>query len=269
MKIFSYLFVFGTLFLSFKVQSQCSVVIDAPNAAIANCTSLQIGATPTGPGPYQYLWSSPTITFSSTTVADPFISSATLGWQTITLILIDNSNCTSVVTDSVQFYGIQDTIYQTYCVLPDSVCILDIPIVSLLGWAYTDLFGSTINLPSTDCVAIVGPGNYGFTGVYEWNCTVIHTYVVSEDCGNVGIDEVFEEYEPYIYPNPSTSEISVRLPSSKCDRWEIVDLFGKTCLSGTSDQSEFKIELHDIAAGSYFVRIWSDDSVSNSVIIKE
>ncbi len=247
----------------------CSGEIIAPDAGISNCSGHQINATSTGPGPYQYTWSSPTVMFSSTTIADPIISSSTQGWQYYSVAIIDSNNCTAFVTDSIQFLAPIDTIYQTYCTLPDSVCVLDIPIESFLGWTYTDLFGSTVNLPSTDCVAIIGPGDYNFTGVYEWNCTVIHTYVVSEDCGNIGIDEVFDEYEPFIYPNPATSEINIRLPSSKCDRWEIVDLFGKICLSGSSDQSKFMIELEDIAAGPYFVRIWNDDLVSNSVIIKE
>jgi hypothetical protein len=247
----------------------CSGQIIAPNAAISNCSGPQITATSTGPSPYQYSWSSPTISLSSTTVADPYISSSTQGWQYISVFIVDANNCTSLVTDSIQFFSPVDTIYQTYCTLPDSVCILDLPLVSFLGWSYTDLSGATTNLPSTDCVEIVGPGNYVFTGVYEGNCTVIHTYAVSEDCGNIGIDEVFDEYETFIYPNPATSEINVRLPSSKCDRWEIVDLFGKTFLSGSADQNEFKIELHDISAGTYFVRVWNDGLMSNSMIIKK
>lgn len=248
----------------------CSGNIEAPNAAISNCSGPMVLGTSTGPGPHQYSWSSSTLTFSSTTIADPFVSSTTQGWQYISVAIIDSNNCTSFVTDSIEFFAPVDTIYQTYCTLPDSVCTFDAPIQQFLGWTYTDLFGNTTTLPLTSCVQIVGPGDYVFTGVYESNCTVIHTYVVEEDCGGVGIDEnVFDEFEPFIFPNPATSEINVRLPSTKCDRWEIVDLFGKTCLSGTSDQSQFKIGLHDIATGTYFVRIWNDGSMSNSVIIKK
>jgi hypothetical protein len=174
-----------TVFINFNGYSQCSAVIDAPSAAIANCVGPQITATATGPAPYLFNWSSPTITFSSTTIGNPTISSTTYGWQVINLIVIDDNGCTSIATDSVEFFPPVTTFNKIYCTLPDSICILDCP-MTVQGWTYTDTLGNTSNLPLTDCVQITGPGDYELFGIYESNCTVIHTYHVVKDCGGGG-----------------------------------------------------------------------------------
>ena len=271
MKTVTYLVAFSALILTFNAQSQgsCSSTINASSAAISNCNGIQISVSSTGAGPYQYVWSSPTLTISSTTIADPFVSSTTYGWQEITVVVIDGNNCTSVATDSIQFLAPFDTLYQTYCTLPDSVCALDIPILEILSWTYIDSSGTSTALPATNCVAIVGSGEYNFLGVYEPNCTVVHTYIVEEDCSSIGIEENLNDDELLIYPNPATSEINIQLPNSNCDRWEIIDLFGKTCLSGSSDQSNVTIGLSDIETGTYFVRVWNDKLISNSMVVKE
>ncbi len=268
MKTSTYFLCFLGIILSFHLNAQCFADINAPLSAISNCNGPQISATATGPGPYQYSWFSPTLTFSSTTSATPNISSATEGWQTITLLIVDANNCTSLVVDSVQFYPFVTTINQTYCTLPDSVCTLDTPVQNL-GWTYTDSLGNETNLGATNCVAIIGPGDYEFTGVYPSNCTVIHTYHVELDCSGVSISPISEVLSELIYPNPATHSVSVKLQRASCNAWEILDVFGKICLAGSSQLEEFEIDLSGINAGTYFVRIWYDDHTSTKRLVKD
>jgi hypothetical protein len=233
--------------------SGCTASIQAPSQAISNCTGPQATATASGPGPYQYSWTSPTLNIVSPTSATTILSANSPGWHTINVNVVDSNNCTALATDSIEFFLPVDTFTQTYCTLPDSVCILDCPML-VQGWTYTDNQNNTINLPLTPCVSIVGPGSYKVFGIYDMNCTAVHTYLVAEDCGGVSILEQID-WEIEAFPNPFSESIVLRMGGNRARTWELLDVYGRVVNRGEAKTDLEKIETTDLPSGVYLLHV--------------
>jgi len=242
-----------TYVVSQDCGSGCTASIQAPSQAISNCTGPQVSATASGPGPYQYSWVSPTLNVVSPTSATTVISANSPGWHTISVYVVDSNNCTSVATDSIEFFMPVDTFMQTYCTLPDSVCILDCPML-VQGWSYTDNVNNTINLPLSPCVSIVGPGSYKVFGVYNMNCTAVHTYLVTEDCGGMGnLEESGAEVG--VFPNPFSEFINLKTNGNGPGSWLVLDMYGRVVKQGAINLEGHTIGTSDLVAGVYTVQI--------------
>lgn len=233
--------------------SGCTASIQAPSQAISNCTGPQATATASGPGPYQYSWTSPTLNIVSPTSATTILSANSPGWHTINVIVVDSNNCTALATDSIEFFLPVDTFIQTYCTLPDSVCILDCPML-VQGWTYTDNQNNTINLPLTPCVSIVGPGSYKVFGIYDMNCTAVHTYLVAEDCGGMSVLEQID-WEIEAFPNPFSESIVLRMSGNRARAWELLDVYGRVVNRGEVYVELGEIETGGLPSGVYLLHV--------------
>ena len=233
--------------------SGCTASIQAPSQAISNCTGPQATATASGPGPYQYSWTSPTLNIVSPTSATTILSANSPGWHTINVIVVDSNNCTALATDSIEFFLPVDTFIQTYCTLPDSVCILDCPML-VQGWTYTDNQNNTINLPLTPCVSIVGPGSYKVFGIYDMNCTAVHTYLVAEDCGGMSVLEQID-WEIEAFPNPFSESIVLRMSGNRARTWELLDVYGRVVNRGEVYVELGEIETGGLPSGVYLLHV--------------
>lgn len=196
------------------------------------------------------------------------VSSTTAGWHVINVVIVDANMCTSVATDSIEFIAPNATFNSTYCDLPDSICILDMP-MQVQGWTYTDNLGNETSLPLTDCVQIIGPGDYELFGIYDMNCTVLHTYHVEQDCSALGIEEHVNSTNELIYPNPVHDLMNVKLNSKDCKNWEILDVSGNKLISQHVESEVFEIDLSTLSSGYYMIRFVYEGSVSTAKFIKQ
>lgn len=238
--------------------SGCSASIQGPSQAISNCVGPQFSATATGPGPYQYTWFSPSLTITSPSSAVTTLSTNSPGWHSISVYVVDANNCTALATDSIQFFAPVDTFNQTYCSLPDSICILDCPMI-IQGWTYTDSLNNTINLPLNPCIPIIGPGNYSLFGIYDMNCTVMHTYVLTEDCNGTAINDQENNTDLKIYPNPCSEVLYLADNGIKYKEWYLTDLSGRQMDAGRMEAERQEIQVKSLPSGSYMLHVRSTE----------
>lgn len=72
-----------------------------------------------------------------------------------------------------------------------------------------------------------------------------------------------------IYPNPSHGVFSIEIPNADQAEISIVTLTGMQVYRSTTDQSLVKIDLSDLAAGMYMVRIKTEEGLAVKKITKE
>jgi hypothetical protein len=139
--------------------------------------------------------------------------------------------------------------------------------MTVQGWTYTDTLGNTSSLPLTDCVQIIGPGDYELFGIYESNCTVIHTYHVEQDCGGVGLNETSEIIsEVQIYPNPTSHQLTIATDLA-INEISIIDITGKTVK--TIKENTNTINVADLPTGIYFIQFITDEKTITKKLVKQ
>jgi hypothetical protein len=72
-----------------------------------------------------------------------------------------------------------------------------------------------------------------------------------------------------VYPNPSSGVFNVEIPNVGNAEITIVTLAGQRVFSTTSDQSLVKVDLSDLAAGMYMVRVKTEQGLAVKKITKE
>jgi hypothetical protein len=72
-----------------------------------------------------------------------------------------------------------------------------------------------------------------------------------------------------VYPNPSRGVFNVEIPNVGTAEITIVTLAGQRVFSTTSDQPVVKVDLSDLAAGMYMVRVKTDSGLAVKKITKE
>lgn len=72
-----------------------------------------------------------------------------------------------------------------------------------------------------------------------------------------------------VYPNPSRGVFNVEIPNVDNAEISIVTLTGKQVYSGTTSQSITKVDLSDLAAGMYMVRVKTAEGLAVKKITKE
>jgi hypothetical protein len=94
--------------------------------------------------------------------------------------------CTATDSDTIEFVPPVDSFYVALCPFPDTICPLECPMVSFLGWSFVDSSGSSTSLPAAagNCVNVTQEGTYRLFAIYETNCTVIHDYLVTNACSS-------------------------------------------------------------------------------------
>ncbi|MCL2289978.1 MAG: T9SS type A sorting domain-containing protein [Bacteroidetes bacterium] len=95
----------------------------------------------------------------------------------------------------------------------------------------------------------------------------IYCHEITKDYKNeIGIKEVKELKEIILFPNPTTGELRVTNYELQIEGIEIFDLFGRKHSAGSIMQN--RIDMSDLQAGIYFVRIQTEKGVITKKIIK-
>ena len=84
----------------------------------------------------------------------------------------------------------------------------------------------------------------------------------TSDCftisNTVGIQDIKKQYQVELYPNPALNEVTFTLKGIESVNIELIDIQGKLLLSQNEVFNQARINLPDLAPGTYFVRILSD-----------
>jgi hypothetical protein len=124
----------------------------------------------------------------------------------------------------------------------------------------------TLNNPSLDCIE-VDDVVFSNTTWGSGNFAVDATTSFSLDCPDpVGILENEKEVLS-IYPNPSTSQITISNVVSPILTIKIIDISGKTIMRINDDSN--KINVSDLTKGIYFLQVQTEDGLMSNKFIKE
>ena len=112
--------------------------------------------------------------------------------------------------------------------------------------------------------ASVVSGTYTFTTVTA-NQTISATFVPVNSTSGVA-----SEYEISIFPNPTTGELKIESGELKVENIQLYDMLGKKVLEQKAeDVTLHQIDLSQLPAGVYFVKITTDNGVITKKIVKE
>ena len=78
----------------------------------------------------------------------------------------------------------------------------------------------------------------------------------------IGVDEVNNNFEFNLYPNPATDEITIQLPFEKKSKYQIINLVGEIIQEGDMTNSK-TISVETISSGIYFIRITNENNFSS------
>lgn len=131
--------------------------------------------------------------------------------------------------------------------------------------AIDDIMASTIYVEDGGTVKFhVSPYFQGETGTYLLDLQVSRT-------PTIGVGEVTSSGNFTIFPNPASAIISVENGSeAMVESISIVDISGKTIkrIISFDNQNRILIPVRELAQGSYFIRIKTEDSILNRMFIK-
>jgi len=85
-----------------------------------------------------------------------------------------------------------------------------------------------------------------------------------------GIKENITTHEITVYPNPTTGELRIKLTSEQINKIEVFDIYGRHLSPLTSHLSPHtSINISDLPAGIYFVKIYTESEVVVKKVIKQ
>lgn len=99
---------------------------------------------------------------------------------------------------------------------------------------------------------------------YSTPGTYTVTLIASNACGNdtttqtvvvVGRPGLIS-HSIKVFPNPSNGQIQVTVSGARSEiEWNVIDVIGKQLRSGTERNTKFELNLNDLAAGTYYLRV--------------
>jgi hypothetical protein len=248
----------------------CDLDLGPDLLAISNCTGPNLSANASGAGSFTYAWSgSANVTFFSSTSANPTVTAAGPGIETITLSVTDSLGCIASDTMNILFYSPVDTFYSYTCGFPDSLCILNIDIpFGNPSWSFIDSTGSSTSLGATDCIAATQNGTYQMFAIYETSCTVIHKYIVLDTCFT-SVYEHASMIEAGLYPNPASDQVTV-LTDEPLTSLVILDATGRQVMSKINyhQVAKFTFSISGLLNGAYLMRIETEKGFVNKRLVK-
>jgi hypothetical protein len=104
----------------------------------------------------------------------------------------------------------------------------------------------------------------------DYGETLVDTYChdITKDYKNgVGVKEIEEIERIVVYPNPTTGELRIMSYELRINNIEVFDIVGKNQKSEIRRQNE--IDISDLSAGIYFVRVTTEKGTTTKIIIKQ
>ena len=85
---------------------------------------------------------------------------------------------------------------------------------------------------------------------------------------HVGLDAAKPEPSIKVYPNPATTQLTVRTPHT-LQEITLQDIYGRTVATYSTDSMEHYIDVSQIPAGTYILRVRTSTGVISKAIIKQ
>jgi hypothetical protein len=126
----------------------------------------------------------------------------------------------------------------------------EMPIASVPSWGNSNYNGESAVLANLTAANITNPGD-GPSVV-----TASHS-------------ELKSTFNIEIYPNPTNTNILVKTTNDNTKDIEIVNLLGHTLIRQTTKDTNFRIDLSQLVAGCYFIKISTSNNISIHKIIKQ
>jgi len=139
------------------------------------------------------------------------------------------------------------------------------------GMASRDSLTDTLSIPSDVFSGIVrmrismqfifAPdpcGNFQFGEVED--------YCVEIDGKTRSLDNTLRTMPFSIYPNPADQNLFIQA-QERINSWSLVDLHGKSILTGQSDQADFKIDIDELKPGIYFFHLKSKHAFGTQKVV--
>ncbi|MFI5221442.1 MAG: T9SS type A sorting domain-containing protein, partial [Bacteroidia bacterium] len=117
--------------------------------------------------------------------------------------------------------------------------------------------GDSIGLPSSTA------GNNRFDNfTVEGDTTTVTPYI--------GVNEIEKTVSSFtLFPNPANNQLTIRTENSTTKNIFIMNITGQVVTQKSSNDTEIKIDLSNLPAGLYFVRVAQGDSQSMKKLMKE
>lgn len=97
---------------------------------------------------------------------------------------------------------------------------------------------------------------------------LIHV-LANPDCDIAGINDPQGESGIILYPNPATDILKMVIPVGLSGNYIILDLTGKTLLSGMLDADTTAVDISGLSSGSYLVKLIGPKGSRSQLIIKQ
>lgn len=266
-------------------SSTLQATLTATNTNCPNDASGSISAQTTGNHPpFSYLWSGNGITPANT----PQINNLLPGNYHLTLT--DSVGCQTQFSQSItSTIGtlhvcvpfIYDCPLNVGFQIPNTPCSDPVFAVAYGGsppyqynWYYDDA-GST---PPTNARSLSSSSFLCNVNIPFKKSLYIH---VQDSCGQTAFLEIrpgmlqnnkkstFVSWNVEIYPNPTTGNITIQSSEPKIQKVEVYDIYGKLLQTTNANSISTEINISDLAAGIYVARIYTDDSVKTTQLVKQ
>jgi len=235
--------------------TQCGITFSWANSTWCECSG---GATaiPTGAPPFHFLWS----TGDSTNSIDSLCAG------TYTLTMTDNNACIAIdsiiiTQPSPMTFTISSTAVS--CTTCNDACIT----TSAAGGCppYSFVYFPCCPQP---CQGVYGI-TYTVTITDDCNCSLTGT--ITPDTIPVGINELKENQEVNIYPNPATETITIEISSSHQEKKElnIYNTLAQKLLQENFTTQKHSVNISNFANGIYFIEVITKKQIFRRKIIKE
>jgi len=113
----------------------------------------------------------------------------------------------------------------------------------------------------------------GITYIYDnaTGCNSSEEVLDSCEANGVNIDEQLIADKLNIYPNPSSTQITIELPTTpqKNTSLTIYNLNGQQCLTQPISEPQTIVNVSGLPSGIYFVKVQDDEKVMMGKVIKE
>ena len=237
-----------------------AVTVSVPNVTASNSGAICIGnsATLTAGGASTYLWMPGSLTTNPVTVS-PTVTT------TYTVTGTDGNGCTNTATTTLTVNPLPTV---TMSAANTSTCI---------NWT-TDLLTGTPVGGTFSGTGVTGTNfDPSVAGVGTW--LVTYTYTDGNGCTNTattnitvglctGTNQIANENEIIIYPNPFTSVVTLSL-SKGLGLVTVYNTLGEVVYNSQLVKGNNEIDLSEVPSGVYFIKMISDEGTVTKKIVKQ
>jgi len=206
-------------------------------------------------GATNYIWSNNSTGNAVTTVP------GTIGTNTYVVVGTNQYNCQGSALAQV-VVNAKPSITATY---PLQICAGEQAVINASGGvSYQVLSGNSLNSTNPATVMPSASTQYTIYGTDANNCQNSTVIAISVDACT-GIAANSSLFGLRVYPNPTNGNLNIELSSNALKNVEVVDVTGRVVFASGTNNSTIQVDLSQVAAGVYYVKV---NSNADSEVIK-